>query len=667
MDVYKIGVNIVLANGMSSVLSTIQRDLLGLNTAVGQVERSFGRWATALGGVAAVLGGAAIFGALSKIADKGRELIHQQELMKIAGMTNKEIAESTARAYEVSASVKTASVSENMRRIRELRGSFGETPDALKYLEMVGKAQTVLEAMTGDKSHGDQVWEMVKAGEMKGLTQNPAQFTSMLQGMIRAVVASGGKITPADFFSAFKYGRSATYGWDDKFITDYLPSLISEMKSGSGSGGVGGPGNALMSMYSAIVSGQMSKTSAEEFMRLGLLKDKDFKPMPGTTMGKVSKYGVTGTKQYRGDPYQWIQNVLIPAIKARDGDDRDKIMSTISRLFKNRTAGGITLMQAVQGSALAGEKSNIEKDARLNRMAMPGGLDAAHAELTKNDPVTITRAYNAQFEAMMESIGSAITPAKLEAMKALTGVFTAIGQFAGAHPEVVKEVAKGLAAFAAALVVVGGVAIGTLLAPLVGPGGLIAGVVVALGTLVALNWDTIKNGITGVYEALKEGSAGLGERLKETGSSIWEPLKATLSKILETAADFTRELLATVGSGIKTLADGFRELIASIAAAIKSAIGSIGSWFGFGGAAKPQQQNFRGAPADGGMLRQANWAPPGRTAQPVHVASTINLDGRTLAQAIADRLVEMAEHPTSAPYFDPRRSYAPPDTQSSTT
>ena len=96
------------------------------------------------------------------------------------------------------------------------------------------------------------------------MSQDPAHFSSLIDSMFRAEQAMGGRITGADFLSAMKFGRGAALGWSDDFVSLYLPTLIQEMRSGGG-GGAGGPGNALMSAFQAIVGGTMSNKAAEEF------------------------------------------------------------------------------------------------------------------------------------------------------------------------------------------------------------------------------------------------------------------------------------------------------------------------------------------------------------------------------------------------------------------
>ena len=163
MDVYKIAVSIALANGMSPVLAIISRDLLGVHAKVGQIEKDMRRWALAAGGAAGVIGGAALIGGLAKLAEHGAEVNHQLELMKLQGMDVADVHLGMAAAMETSGKVLTSVYAENLAHVRELRYAFGDTPDAVKYLTEVTKANAVLNAVKGGGS--DQVWVLVKSLE----------------------------------------------------------------------------------------------------------------------------------------------------------------------------------------------------------------------------------------------------------------------------------------------------------------------------------------------------------------------------------------------------------------------------------------------------------------------------------------------------------------------
>lgn len=67
---------------------------------------------------------------------------------------------------------------------------------------------------------------MVKALEEKGVTKNPDEFMKYLNAMTQAAIATGGRVTPEQFFQTILYGRQAAQGWDLSFIGGALPRLI---------------------------------------------------------------------------------------------------------------------------------------------------------------------------------------------------------------------------------------------------------------------------------------------------------------------------------------------------------------------------------------------------------------------------------------------------------
>src|SRR5581483_10143561 len=135
---------------------------------------------------------------------------------------------------------------------------------------VVQQLQAVLQNVRGGNAK-DEAYTVARALEMKGAARNAGQFEAAADLMTKAIIASGGKVTAQDFLTAFKYGRAATLGWDDRFTFGILPTLIQEMKSAGGSGGAGGPGNALMSAYAAVVGGTVPQKALKLWHKLGLL------------------------------------------------------------------------------------------------------------------------------------------------------------------------------------------------------------------------------------------------------------------------------------------------------------------------------------------------------------------------------------------------------------
>jgi len=397
MDAYRIGVSIVLANGVSPVLALIGRDLAGLRPTIAGIESDFKGWSTAILGVAGILGGTAMIGGLAAVAKHGGDVNHQLELMKLAGMDNAEIQSSIAGAMQTTGSVMTSTLSENLAHIRELRFAFGETSAAMAHLNEIAQANSILNAVKGGGQ--DQVWELVKALEGKGLTYDPAEFDSYVNTMTKVVEASGGKVTPQQYMSTFKYGRTATLGWDEGFVGGALPRLIQSMaSSGGGGGGAGGPGNALMSSFAKVVQGQMPKTAAAEFDRLDLGRAA---PIAGSSESQIVG-GIVGRDQFMANPYEWVQKTLMPALAAHGITSQSDIIAEISKLFPVRTASQVVTEMALQGRFHEGEQSPFEKDIRLQHgaMGMPG-----YDELIKNDYPTLLDAFNKQWESLLQTMG----------------------------------------------------------------------------------------------------------------------------------------------------------------------------------------------------------------------------------------------------------------------
>lgn len=605
VDAFKIAVSIGLTNTLTPALTNIASQAIGANNAVNLLNKSLGRLQLAGIGLGAIFASTSIFRGMQALAKHGADVNHQLELMKIAGMQNADIQRAMSAATATAASNTTTHLSENLAHIRELRYAFGDTATAIKHLDEVSKANTILNAVKGGGT--DQVWELVKSLEGKGLTFDPKAFSSYVDTMTKVVAATGGKVTPQMFMSTFKYGRTATLGWDEGFVGGALPRLMQSMATGSGgSGGAGGPGNALMSAFAKVVQGQMPKTAAEEFARMGLTPG-GIANIKGSAQTQV-KGGIAGRDLFMANPYEWVQQVLMPAL-AKNGVTREQdIIAQISKMFPVRTASQVITEMATQGRFREGEHSPFEKDIAIQKGAM--GQAAAFDELLKNDYPTVMKAFHEQFHNLLEVLGSPlIQPGGpvLSSLSSLTSIMSSMSQFASAHPEGVKIALEAIVALMAGLAGAGLAALAVALAPLIGPAGLIAGVVLALGALATFNWSAISSGLNAVYEAI---SGFIGK--------------------------------------------------------IKGAIGIDGVNRNprmQGGNNLLQKQNFEGDGITPNMLQKANWMPPGRNDKPIVTTATLNIDGRQLAEVVSEQIARLGEFTTQAPYADGRSAWWQPDSQ----
>jgi hypothetical protein len=105
--------------------------------------------------------------------------------------------------------------------------------------------------------------------------------------------------------------------------------------------------------------------------------------------------------------------------------------------------------------------------------------------------------------------------------------------------------------------------------------------------------------------------------------------------------------------GVKHLF-GFGGAVTDTGSAADKAAGSVrelnGSINGLGGAALgvgPAIRSLKGVPEP--EKHSMNFIPPSKGERPVVLSSTLNIDGRTLAEQVSEHLASLFEHPTSAP------------------
>lgn len=458
LNVFKIGVAIGMTNNVSQTLHVIQRDLFGLNRTVDLTTKKFNLMKlAALGAMTAITGAAALKG-VGDVVAAGAQVVHQQQLMKSAGMSNLEIARATAAAWKTTSSVLGTGIVQNLQSVRELRIAFSSaaaenggntasaTAAAVKYMPIMQTAQMLLGSTLGKDSEG-QVYDYAKALEMVGATQDPTRFAELLDGMVRAAEASGGKVTGTGYFQAIKYGRTAALGWDNSFITDVLPLLIQEY--GASNGGKGGPGNALMSAFQAVVGGKMTNKSAEEFYKLGLLNLKDIIFTSTGNIKGIRPGGVEGAAEFTSNPYQWTQDYLMPALKKDGITNKSQILDVISHLFDNRTAASIMAAFTLQQARFQGSADETNQAQGLS----------AWQKLVSGDLTTGWSAFTQGLGNLMDALGSPLVPVATKWLHLMTVEISKMTLWASAHPGIVKKYGEIVAGAAAALVALGTLAV----------------------------------------------------------------------------------------------------------------------------------------------------------------------------------------------------------------
>lgn len=466
-DIYKIGVAIMLTDGMSPILSLISHRLLGVHKSVGQINSGIGKWKTGLLGVAGVIAGGAIIGGMVKIAEHGEKFLSQQAALKNLGLTNLQIAQATAKAWENTRNAPGSTVDKNLKAIGEMNAPLGFT-EALKVSTKIAQVDQILSSITGKEG---QAYEIVKSAELLGKFQNPQTHEFNMEGfgkfldiVVKSSEASHGKVGPADWLAYAKQGNVAAGG----FTEEGMLTAATTMQAMGGHRA----GTASQALVRQIVGGVMARRVAEELIKVGILDGGGVHYKKGGAV-VIDDGAMKGVEQLQKDQLSFFTDVVLPAWTKAGIDTPEKQAKEFYRSFGT----GPT-------QRLAFELIRGQYQIKAERGRLAGGADVASATSTLNtlDPIQVKKDFWASLDNMLTALGSPLLAASIPFMNALTKVMNDITAFAAAHPRAILDLSLGIVALGAAFVATGMVAI----ASAIGVGGWMIAGFAALGATFAV-------------------------------------------------------------------------------------------------------------------------------------------------------------------------------------
>jgi hypothetical protein len=117
----------------------------------------------------------------------------------------------------------------------------------------------------------------------------------------------------------------------------------------------------------------------------------------------------------------------------------------------------------------------------------------------KNDPTAVMNRFESSWKNLLAAFAEPLVQPKLDIMNKISDAMNNLAKWAVENPGAIENLAKGLVALSSAMIVGG---LGMLVA---GPaGGLIGALAGTLGLLIALRWDTLKNGLDQLKEGLQQ-------------------------------------------------------------------------------------------------------------------------------------------------------------------
>jgi hypothetical protein len=388
---------------------------------VGMFTRAKGLYNSAAGQLGMMATGAMAGHTVRSAATDAADLAHQRALLGAGGMKPADVKSAIAASWKAARSVPTATAADGLKTIGELVTVFGDAHHAIEHLQPVLKATAAMRAVNPHMDAENESYNIARALELKGVSNDPQHFTRLLNGMVQAINATRGKVTGSEFMLFTKrFGAGANLLSDD-FYTTVAPTLIQELGGDSS-------GTALASMRQAIVGGRMKANAVKEFENLGLLDpEKVLRTKGGNVMG-FSPGGMQGTALYNSNPYLWMQQVFKPAMDKKGITEPDKVAEYLAHLFGNRRGEAIA-------NILLTQRSRIDKD----QVLIKGAPNADSIDTLKTeDPKTVMRDLAAGVTDFLAAAGDPLMKPAIAGLNGLASLMRSLGQsvggFAPDHP-----------------------------------------------------------------------------------------------------------------------------------------------------------------------------------------------------------------------------------------
>lgn len=695
IDAFKVGVNLSLTDNVSAASAVIQRNMLGLNQSVVAAQNGLNRATVAAAGFASALAGGALLAATAALARHGHELLNEQVLLRATGATASEVAQSTARSWEVAGRLIGTSVADNLRQITNLRNIFGDLRTSEALLPEFQRAGLVLQATTGKDASGE-IEHLARFIELRGKAGDPAAFQAEMDAMTAMFVSNRGAVAPREMVNFMQRAGLAGRALDTDVVATLVPSLIQATGSGHTAG------TMFAALTRQVIGGIMTAQQAETMSQFGLLersgparrltpahyrelrrqglidRDDSFSSLRNHVV--VNPRAVPDRDLARRNPFEWIQKHLV-------GNARFAALNTngqldvLVRMFGTETGRRMAGLLSQNGENIRKDRENYE---RTRRAAGERG-ERVGDDLLRDSPTLALDRVGKAFGNLFTALGTPAAQLSVPLLNRFAEGVQGLAATLQANPEVAKTllgVALGLGAvlLVAGTIAVLGAGLAFIGAPLIVTVAAVGAAIVGLGYLIMnVDWNTAWEGIKWFFAAVGRVAATWGNTLYQT--FVAAPLDYMRTKIGE-AASALGEVLGKAWTAFADWQPRIASAIAGFAVSAGEAIQAIVDWIvgipgrvarameGEGTGSDPAAQaerrrrlNGRGsiygpAPSDEelermspeereslGRARRVSYAPAGRGQGPERIEVPVTLDGREITRVVADRMGREASGP----------------------
>lgn len=317
---------------------------------------------------------------------------------------------------------------DNLTLMRDAVTVFNDRHHAEEALPFLARMKFANEAVFGGEHGADnegKFMDMLKVIEMRNGANNRADFERNGNLIQQVITATGGRVGAEDWLNLIKTGGVAAKGISEKEFFYRLEPLVQEM-------GGHRVGTGMMSAYQNIYQGRTTKRSANFLQDLGLIADPS--KVKHDKVGQIAQLGVgalKGSDVFQRSQFEWMETVLIPALKAKGYTSEKEVLDAMGGIFSNRNAAGLfaTMYQ---------QRSMINKSYALNERA--DNVDTMHGR-AKGLPTGKEIDLRKRRDDLYNEMSDAAMPAYVRLLELLTGLTRSVSNFAKEHPTLTKALA----------------------------------------------------------------------------------------------------------------------------------------------------------------------------------------------------------------------------------
>ncbi len=301
----------------------------------------------------------------------------------------------------------SVSITDIAEMARNARAMMGDTNRALQILPELVRGLVTLQSAKGTDAAVSELRNLLRGIDNAGKNQDGdigIQSTKdIIAGMIRASQIEGEDLDVGKMFQFARRGKIAVPGLSTKFLATVQPALSQDMTPE-------GFGTALSSAYQAFVIGSNSVASKQN-----LQAQRDLGIRKGEGKGSLVGDEIFGT-----NPYQWVQEVLVPALEKKGVNTNNDVETAkaVAQLVRNTNASSL-LTRMIQ------QQQQIDRLVSQYGEAM--GPEAAEQARFK-DPFVAYKGFVESLRNLSAAVGEDVMPGIVSGLNSLAGGINSLQQ-----------------------------------------------------------------------------------------------------------------------------------------------------------------------------------------------------------------------------------------------